>query len=82
MLFLRAGDGTFSRFYSRAGEPAKIAWYNADTGRVGITFSYEGAQETVPYSSRFREKDKDSSNCARLQRLQPSAQPGADAREL
>ena len=67
---LAPGDAVLCR-----GELAKLEWYDAASGRCGVTFSYEGVEETVTYASRFRVKGADNKMSARLQRPQPSLMP-------
>ena len=68
---LAVGDAVLCR-----GELARLAWYDESTGRCGVTFSYEGVEETVPYTSRFHVKGRRrEKGCARLQRPQPSLSP-------
>lgn len=68
---LAPGDAVLCR-----GELARLEWFDGPSGRCGVTFSYEGVEETVLYGSRFARVDgQPRRSCARLQRPQPSLQP-------
>ena len=67
---LQPGDAVLCR-----GELATLQWYDEASGRCGVTFSCEGIQETVPYSSRFAVNGQPKKGSARLQRPQPSLLP-------
>ena len=57
-------------------ELARLEWFDVTSGRCGVTFSYEGTEETVLYGSRFdRVEGQPRKSCARLQRPQPSLHP-------
>jgi len=68
---LMPGDPVLCR-----GVLAKLDWFDEATGRCGVTFSFDGEEDTVPYESRFVEAERESNKkCARLQRVQPTLMP-------